>query len=96
MRKGQSLDQHIDHLSMDALKVNLTRKPVRSVTNNHKTIGRGRISTATAPLPESPVDAVLFCMDDQEVVEGAVSINEFGAFVRIGLMEALFTNANHG
>ena len=35
-------------------------------------------------------DAVLFCMDDYEVVEGAVSeINEFGAFVRIGPMEAL-------
>jgi DNA-directed RNA polymerase subunit E' len=29
-------------------------------------------------------------MDDQEVVEGAVSeVNEFGAFVRIGPMEAL-------
>ena len=31
-----------------------------------------------------------FCMDDYEVVEGVVSeVNEFGAFVRIGPMEAL-------
>ena len=33
---------------------------------------------------------VLFCIEDYEVVEGAVSeINDFGAFVRIGPMEAL-------
>ena len=35
-------------------------------------------------------DAVLFCIEDYEVVEGAVSeVNDFGAFVRIGPMEAL-------
>jgi DNA-directed RNA polymerase subunit E' len=33
---------------------------------------------------------VLFCIEDYEVVEGAVSeVNDFGAFVRIGPMEAL-------
>ena len=92
MRKGQSLDQHIDRLSMDAFegKFDAENRFVL-VTNNHKTIGRGRIIHGDGAIYQRvQFDAVLFCMDDQEVVEGAVSeVNEFGAFVRIGPMEAL-------
>ena len=92
MRKGQSLDQHIDRLSMGAFegKFDAENRFVL-VTNNHKTIGRGRIIHGDGAIYQRvQFDAVLFCMDDQEVVEGAVSeVNEFGAFVRIGPMEAL-------
>ena len=92
MRKGQSLDQHIDRLSMDAFegKFDAENRFVL-VSNNHKTIGRGRIIHGDGAIYQRvQFDAVLFCMDDQEVVEGAVSeVNEFGAFVRIGPMEAL-------
>ena len=38
-------------------------------------------------------DAVLFCIEDYEVVEGAVSeVNDFGAFVRIGPWKRYFTS----
>ena len=92
MRKGQSLDQHIDRLSMDAFEGKFDEENrFVLVTNNHKTIGRGRIIHGDGAIYQKvQFDAVLFCMDDQEVVEGAVSeVNEFGAFVRIGPMEAL-------
>ena len=92
MRKGQSLDQHIDRLSMDAFEGKFdSENRFVLVTNNHKTIGRGRIIHGDGAIYQRvQFDAVLFCMDDQEVVEGAVSeVNEFGAFVRIGPMEAL-------
>ena len=92
MRKGQSLDQHIDRLSMDAFEGKFdSENRFVLVTNNHKTLGRGRIIHGDGAIYQRvQFDAVLFCMDDQEVVEGAVSeVNEFGAFVRIGPMEAL-------
>ena len=92
MRKGQSLDQHIDRLSMSAFEGRFDdQNRFILVTNNHKTIGRGRIIHGDGAIYQRvQFDAVLFCMDDYEVVEGAVSeINEFGAFVRIGPMEAL-------
>ena len=95
MRKGQSLDQHIDRLSMDAFegKFDAENRFVL-VTNNHKTIGRGRIIHGDGAIYQRvQFDAVLFCMDDQEVVEGAVSeVNEFGAFVRIGPMRPCSTS----
>jgi len=92
MRKGQSLDQYIDRLFMDAFEGKFDEENrFILVTNNHKTIGRGRIIHGDGAIYQKvQFDAVLFCMDDQEVVEGAVSeVNEFGAFVRIGPMEAL-------
>ena len=92
MRKGQSLDQHIDRLSMGAFEGRFDEQNrFILVTNNHKTIGRGRIIHGDGAIYQRvQFDAVLFCMDDYEVVEGAVSeINDFGAFVRIGPMEAL-------
>ena len=92
MRKGQSLDQHIDRLSMTAFEGRFDdENRFILVTNNHKPIGRGRIIHGDGAIYQRvQFDAVLFCMDDYEVVEGAVTeINEFGAFVRIGPMEAL-------
>ncbi|MCH1539966.1 MAG: DNA-directed RNA polymerase [Candidatus Poseidonia sp.] len=92
MRKGQSLDQHIDRLSMTAFEGRFDEQNrFILVTNNHKTIGRGRIIHGDGAIYQKvQFDAVLFCMDDQEIVEGAITeINDFGAFVRIGPMEAL-------
>ena len=61
------------------------------MTSNHEPIGRGRIIHGDGAIyQEVRFDAVLFCIEDYEVVEGAVSeVNDFGAFVRIGPMEAL-------
>ena len=95
MRKGQSLDQHIDRLSMTAFEGRFDDdNRFVLVTNNHQPLGRGRIIHGDGAIYQRVrFDAVLFCMDDYEVVEGVVSeVNEFGAFVRIGPMEALFTS----
>ena len=92
MRRGQSLDQYIDRLSMTAFEGRFDdQNRFILVTTNHQPIGRGRIIHGDGAIYQRVrFDAILFCMDDYEVVEGAVSeINEFGAFVRIGPMEAL-------
>ncbi len=92
MRKGQSLDQHIDRLSMTAFEGRFDDdNRFVLVTTNHQPLGRGRIIHGDGAIYQRVrFDAVLFCMDDYEVVEGVVSeVNEFGAFVRIGPMEAL-------
>ena len=92
MNRGQSLDQYIDRLSMTAFEGRFDdENRFILVTTNHQPIGRGRIIHGDGAIYQKVrFDAVLFCMDDYEVVEGAVSeINEFGAFVRIGPMEAL-------
>ena len=92
MRKGQSLDQHIDRLAMTAFEGRFDEENrFILVTNNHKPIGRGRIIHGDGAIYQRvSFDAVLFCMADYEIVEGAVSeVNDFGAFVRIGPMEAL-------
>jgi len=92
MRKGQSLDQHIDRLSMTAFEGRFDDdNRFVLVTSNHQPLGRGRIIHGDGAIYQRVrFDAVLFCMDDYEVVEGVVSeVNEFGAFVRIGPMEAL-------
>ena len=64
------------------------------VTSNHEAIGRGRIIHGDGAIYQKvKFDAVVFCMEDYEVVEGAVSeINEFGAFIRIGPMEPFSTS----
>ena len=92
MRKGQSLDQHIDRLSMTAFEGRFDDdNRFVLVTSNHEPLGRGRIIHGDGAIyQEVRFDAVLFCIEDYEVVEGAVSeVNDFGAFVRIGPMEAL-------
>ena len=92
MRRGASLDQHIDRLAMTAFEGRFDEhNRFVLVTSNHEAIGRGRISHGDGAIYQKvKFDAVVFCMEDYEVVEGAVSeINEFGAFIRIGPMEAL-------
>ena len=75
MRKGQSLDQHIDRLSMTAFEGRFDDdNRFILVTNNHQPLGRGRIIHGDGAIYQKVrFDAVLFCMDDYEVVEGAVS-----------------------
>ena len=95
MRKGASLNDHIDRLSMTAFEGRFDDdNRFILVTSNHEPLGRGRIIHGDGAIYQRVrFDAVLFCMDDYEVVEGAVSeVNEFGAFVRIGPMEALLHN----
>ena len=92
MRKRASLNDHIDRLSMTAFEGRFDEENrFILVTSNHEPLGRGRIIHGDGAIYQKVrFDAVLFCMDDYEVVEGAVSeVNEFGAFVRIGPMEAL-------
>ena len=92
MRKGASLNDHIDRLSMTAFEGRFDEENrFILLTTNHEPLGRGRIIHGDGAIYQRVrFDAVLFCMEDYEVVEGAVSeVNEFGAFVRIGPMEAL-------
>tara|TARA_Y100001958_G_C21162743_1_gene496240 strand:- start:641 stop:1204 length:564 start_codon:yes stop_codon:yes gene_type:complete len=92
MRKGASLNDHIDRLAMTAFEGRFNDdQDFVLVTSNHQPLGRGRIIHGDGAIYQKvKFDAVLFCMDDHEVVEGAISeVNEFGAFVRIGPMEAL-------
>ena len=92
MRKGASLNDHIDRLAMTAFEGRFNDdQDFVLVTSNHQPLGRGRIIHGDgAVYQQVRFDALLYCMDDYEVVEGAVSeVNEFGAFVRIGPMEAL-------
>ena len=92
MRKGASLNDHIDRLSMTAFEGRFDEdNRFILLTTNHEPLGRGRIIHGDGAIYQRVrFDAVLFCMEDYEVVEGAVSeVNEFGAFVRIGPMEAL-------
>ena len=79
MRKGQSLDQHIDRLSMTAFEGRFDDdNRFVLVTSNHTPLGRGRIIHGDGAIYQRVrFDAVLFCMDDYEVVEGVVSeVNE--------------------
>ena len=92
IRKDKSLNEHIDRLAASAFEGRFDdNNRFVLVTSNHEPIDRGRIIHGDGAIYQRVrFDAVLFCMDDYEVVEGAVSeINEFGAFVRIGPMEAL-------
>jgi DNA-directed RNA polymerase subunit E' len=92
IRKDKSLDQHIDRLAATAFEGHFDDdNRFILVTSNHQPLGRGRIIHGDGAIYQKVrFDAVLFCMEDYEVVEGAVSeVNDFGAFVRIGPMEAL-------
>ena len=92
MRRGASLDQHRSAFAMTAFEERFDEQNrFVLVTSNHEAIGRGRIIHGDGAIYQKvKFDAVVFCMEDYEVVEGAVSeINEFGAFIRIGPMEAL-------
>ena len=81
MRKGASLNDHIDRLSMTAFEGRFDEdNRFILLTTNHEPLGRGRIIHGDGAIYQKVrFDAVLFCMEDYEVVEGAVSeVNEFG------------------
>ena len=92
IRKDKSLNEHIDRLAASAFEGRFDdNNRFVLVTSNHEPMDRGRIIHGDGAIYQRVrFDAVLFCIDDYEVVEGAVSeVNDFGAFVRIGPMEAL-------
>ena len=63
MRKGQSLDQHIDRLSMTAFEGRFDDdNRFVLVTTNHQPLGRGRIIHGDGAIYQRVrFDAVLFC-----------------------------------
>ena len=75
MRKGASLNDHIDRLSMTAFEGRFDEENrFILLTTNHEPLGRGRIIHGDGAIYQRVrFDAVLFCMEDYEVVEGAVS-----------------------
>ena len=92
LRKGASFTDHIDRLAARSFEGTFDdQNRLIVVTYDHETIGRGRIIHGDGAIYQ-PIrfKAILFEVGDAEVVEGAVSeVNEFGAFVRIGPLEAL-------
>ena len=94
MRKGQSLDQHIDRLSMTAFEGRFDDDNRRVGHQQPPTIGkRENNSRRWSNLSKSSFDAVLFCMDDYEVVEGVVSeVNEFEPSLELVLWRHYFTS----
>ena len=92
MRKGQSLDDHIDRLATLAFEGKFDEMNRFVVlTTHHEPIGRGRIIHGDGAVYQKVrFKAVVFTIEDLEVFEGAVSdMIQIGAFVRIGPMEAL-------
>jgi DNA-directed RNA polymerase subunit E' len=92
IRKDKSLNEHIDRLAASAFEGRFDEQNrFVLVTSNHEPMDRGRIIHGDGAIYQKVrFDAVLFCIEDYEIVEGAVSeVNDFGAFVRIGPMEAL-------
>ena len=90
IRKDKSLNEHIDRLAASAFEGRFDdQNRFVLVTSNHEPMDRGRIIHGDGAIYQRVrFDAVLFCIEDYEVVEGAVSeVNDFGAFVRIGPME---------
>ena len=92
LRKGVSLTDHIDRLASRSFEGRFDEENrLIVVTYDHETLGRGRIIHGDGAIYQ-PIrfKAILFEVADHEVVEGAVSeVSEFGAFVRIGPLEAL-------
>ena len=92
IRKGQSLHEHIDRLASQAFEGRFDDdNDFVLVTYDHEPTGRGRIIHGDGAIYQ-PVrfKAIMFTIEDHEIVEGAVSeVHEFGTFVRIGPLEAL-------
>ena len=92
IRQGQSLSEHVDRLAHNAFEGRFDDDGnYILLTFDHEMMGRGRIIHGDGAIYQRVrFKALLFCMSGNEVVDGAVSeIHEFGAFVRIGPMEAL-------
>jgi len=92
LRRGSSFGDHIDRLASRAFEGSFDEDDrLIVVTYDHESIGRGRIIHGDGAIYQ-PIrfKAILFEIGESEVVEGAVSeVHEFGAFVRIGPLEAL-------
>ncbi|MDP6899475.1 MAG: DNA-directed RNA polymerase [Candidatus Thalassarchaeaceae archaeon] len=92
IEKGKSLSEHVDRLAHDAFEGRFDDDGnYILLTFNHELEGRGRIIHGDGAIYQKVrFKALLFSMEQNEVVDGAVSeVHEFGAFVRIGPMEAL-------
>ncbi|MBS72408.1 MAG: DNA-directed RNA polymerase [Thermoplasmata archaeon] len=92
IREGQSLSQHVDRLAHQAFEGKFDDDDnFVVVTYDHKMIDRGRIIHGDGAIYQNVrFKAVLFHLDTNEIVDGAVSeILEFGAFVQMGPLEGL-------
>ena len=92
IEKGKSLSEHVDRLAHDAFEGKFDDDGnYILLTFDHELQGRGRIIHGDGAIYQKVrFKALLFTMDGNEIVDGAVSeVHEFGAFVRIGPMEAL-------
>ena len=94
MRKGASLNDHIDRLAMTAFEGRFNDDQDFVLATSNHCIRRGRIIHGDGAIYQKvKFDAVLFCMDDHEVVEGAISeVNEFGAFQELYQWKRFSTN----
>ena len=70
MRRGQSLNQHIDRLAASAFEGRFDEENrFILATANHLPLGRGRIIHGDGAVYQHVrFDALLFCMEDYEVV----------------------------
>ena len=92
IEKGKSLSEHVDRLAATAFEGKFDDDGnYILLTLDHELQGRGRIIHGDGAIYQKVrFKALLFTMDGNEIVDGAVSeVHEFGAFVRIGPMEAL-------
>ncbi len=92
IREGQSLSQHVDRLAHQAFEGKFDdHDNFVVVTYDHEMIGRGRIIHGDGAIYQNvKFKAVLFHLDTNEIVDGAVSeVLEFGAFVQMGPLEGL-------
>ena len=92
IRAGRNLVDHIDELANDAFEGRFDPDENYTVlTFDHEPMGRGKIIHGDGAIYQRvKFKALLFNMENNEVVDGAVSeVSEYGAFVRIGPIEAL-------
>ena len=92
IRRGRRLEDHIDELAHDAFECRFDEdENFTLLTFDHEAVGRGKIIHGDGAIYQNVrFKALVFTMDNNEVIDGAVSeVSEYGAFVRIGPMEAL-------
>ena len=92
IRAGRKLEEHIDELAHDAFEGRFDEnEDYTLLTFDHETVGRGKIIHGDGAIYQNVrFKALIFTMENNEVVDGAVSeVSEYGAFVRIGPVEAL-------
>ena len=92
IRAGRKLEEHIDELAHDAFEGRFDEnEDYTLLTFDHEAVGRGKIIHGDGAIYQNVrFKALIFTMENNEVVDGAVSeVSEYGAFVRIGPVEAL-------